>query len=329
VDELVVVWRVYEPCNLACRFCGYSRELVRPRFIANVDEVIAFGEVLTSHAQLNGRSVLVSWLGGEPLLWPALPKVSRLVRRLGLRLGITTNGLPLASPAVRDCLVSNYEQVTVSVDGLAPFHDAVRGSPGLFDSIRENVRRLRAKLASSTVLRVNTILMRENVSAFGAFCEEMADWGFDELTFNQLGGGDRPEFFPANRLLPGQVERFIAELPGLRQRMTDRGLHIRGSSRYLNRLRATSLDERIPIDDCGPGERFLFIDEQSRVSPCSFTCGEYGVPLNELDTPEKLAALPGRFAAMRDERRAKACDDCHSTQVFEKFDRWFALSGAT
>jgi hypothetical protein len=60
---------------------------------------------------------------------------------------------------------------------------------------------------------VNTVLMRGNVEAFGGFCEAMADWGFHELTFNALGGNERPEFFAANHLLPQQVRRFAAELP--------------------------------------------------------------------------------------------------------------------
>src|SRR5262245_13164528 len=109
--DLVVVWRVYEPCNLGCHFCGYSRTVDRPRHVADPERLVAFAEVLADFQQATGRSVLVCWLGGEPLLWPALPKVSRVVRRLGLRLGVTTNGTPLAAPAVRDSLAADYDQL--------------------------------------------------------------------------------------------------------------------------------------------------------------------------------------------------------------------------
>src|SRR5438105_7659549 len=46
MSTLVVVWRVSEACNLACGFCGYSREVVRPRASANEGQVRALGAAL-------------------------------------------------------------------------------------------------------------------------------------------------------------------------------------------------------------------------------------------------------------------------------------------
>jgi MoaA/NifB/PqqE/SkfB family radical SAM enzyme len=49
-----------------------------------------------------------------------LPRLSRLLRReCGLTLGVTTNGLPLRSEAVRMMLLQLYSQLTISIDGLA------------------------------------------------------------------------------------------------------------------------------------------------------------------------------------------------------------------
>ena len=161
--------------------------------------------------------------------------------------------------------------------------------------------------------------MRENIGEFSRFCLEMAEWGFHELTFNQLGGNDRPEFFPTHRLLPDQVRRFRRELPALARRMSDLGLRIRASEEYLERIAATTQGRRIPIDDCQPGEQFLFIDEFSRISPCSFTCGEYGIPLDAIGTAIGLNDLPSHFAELRCHHRPTCCDDCHATFMFNKF----------
>ncbi|MBI3469608.1 MAG: radical SAM protein [Planctomycetes bacterium] len=319
--ELVIVWRIWESCSLACRFCGYSRELSRPRLAAEVPSIIAFAQVLRDVQQEHGRSILVSWLGGEPLAWAELPGLSRiLAREHGLRLGVTTNGLPLESPRVRASLLSDYQQVTVSIDGLAPFHDHVRRMPGLFDRIGEATARLCSEDSSGRLWRrVNTVLMRGNIEKFAQFCEAVADWGFHELTFNQLGGNERPEFYPANRLLPEQIMRFTDELPGIRRRMADRGLLIRGTQRYLARITATSNGEQIAVEDCNPACRFLFIDTLGRISPCSFTSDSYGIPISEIDSAEAFLTLPDRFRAMQRERRLAACDDCHATHVFDKF----------
>jgi MoaA/NifB/PqqE/SkfB family radical SAM enzyme len=285
--------------------------------------VLAFGKTLGEYARTFGRRVSVSWLGGEPLLWPELPALSRTFRRdFGVGVGITTNGEPLASRSVRTSLVEDYSHVTISVDGVGAVHDASRNSPGLFDRIRRSVRALRLEAdaaKSDVILRVNTILMRGNVAEFEPLCREVASWGVTELTFNQLGGNDRPEFYPDNRLLPEQVERFATGLPRLRVELGRLGFTIHGNDRYLHRIAGSANGWSIPVDDCGPGRSFLFIDEQGRVSPCSFTSSDYGVPIEEIPDPEGLAHLPENFSRLRRERRAAPCEDCHSTQVFDKF----------
>jgi MoaA/NifB/PqqE/SkfB family radical SAM enzyme len=322
-SQIVILWRVWENCSLACRFCGYSREVKTDRNSVQPRHVLKFGRILQAAQQVSERSILVSWLGGEPLAWPGLSRLSRLYCcHFGLRLSVTTNGLPLAQRGVRTSLLSNYEQVTISIDGLGEFHDRVRGQAGLFERVRRCVERLCCDDVDGRLLRrVNTILMRGNIESFGDFCHQMADWGFHELTFNQLGGNERPDFFQANRLLKWQVERFAAELPELRRQCAARGLMISGSDRYLARIQATAAGERFAVDDCHPAEDFLFIDALGRISPCSFTGDCYGISVDDLRTVEQFLQLPERFRAMRRQKRSMACGDCHATHIFDKFKR--------
>ena len=323
MPPLVILWRVFEPCNLACDFCGYSKELQRERGVADVRQVLKFGEVLSAYRRIHPRPILVSWLGGEPLLWPELPGLSRRFHGdLGLQLSLTTNGTLLAERTIRQLLLSEYAEATVSVDGIGGFHDRCRKAPGLYNQLRENLTSLAAEVAaagSPLVLKVNTILMRGNIADFERLCREVAAWGVRELTFNQLGGQDRPEFYPANRLLPEQVERFAQELPGIRERLACRGLEIHGSRQYLARLAATAGGEPLPVEDCAPGSSFLFIDEHGSVGPCSFTARDYGVRIEDLTMPDNLAQLPHVFSERRRLHVLPPCTDCHSTQLFGKF----------
>jgi MoaA/NifB/PqqE/SkfB family radical SAM enzyme len=118
---VIVVWRVTERCNLACGFCAYDRRLARPRADAEPGAVLAFGGRTAAYQRRTGDQVLVSWLGGEPLLWrPLAGLTAALTGELGLRVSVTTNGTALASPAVRAHLLEHYSEVTVSVDGFAP-----------------------------------------------------------------------------------------------------------------------------------------------------------------------------------------------------------------
>lgn len=320
---MIVVWRVTQQCNLACQFCGYDRTLAWPRNEADPAVIRRFGTVLAAYQQKTGDRVLVSWLGGEPLRWPPLAELSgHFHHDLDLRVSTTTNGTTLAASAVRQHLIETHAELTVSVDGSNEFHDDVRGWPGGFAALRTSVTALAAEkraLGGGPLLRANVVLMRDNLAGFPRLCEELAGWGIEQISFNQLGGNDRPEFFPAQRLLPGQVRWLAAEMPALRTRLCTQGVQLLGGPGYLRRIAATAADERLPVADCHPGERFLFINEAGSVAPCSFTVRECGVPLTELVSAEDVQRLPLRFAAARLSRNPLACGDCHSTQVFEKF----------
>ena len=117
--------------------------------------------------------------------------------------------------------------MTVSVDGLRDFHDAVRGWRGGWEKLRAGVRALvaaRAHAGAPLKLRANVVLMRDNLAQFAALCDALAGWGIDEITFNQLGGRDRPEFFPAHRLTAADVAALRDALPALRASLAARGV---------------------------------------------------------------------------------------------------------
>lgn len=320
---MIVVWRVTENCNLSCAFCAYDRRLARERNTALPSQILRFGARLAAEQSQRGQPILVSWLGGEPLLWSPLEKLTEVFcEEYGLSVSTTTNGTSLASAKVVAHLVRYYSELTLSVDGLGSAHDKLRGLPGLFDRVRSGARSLADRIAEEGCklkLRANVVLFRSTVDSFPDLCFELATWGIREISFNALGGRDRPEFFPANRLLPGQIERFAAQLPQLRRQLSECGVRLLGSASYLDRLIASASNEARAIRDCHPGESFLFIDERGRASPCSFTSDEYGVGIDRLSQMNDLSSLPELFQAARTERPSPACEDCLSTHVFTKF----------
>lgn len=321
--DLVVVVRVNTECGLRCSFCGFSRELKRPMSVIDDIGIRKFGQSLQAFQAARNQHILVSWLGGEPFQWTKWRETSLVFRELGLAVGITTNGLALGSEQVQRDAVELFDEITISIDGLAESHDRMRQFPGLFDRLRCVVEQIQRKRSDQKPwLRVNTILTRGNVEQFQAFCETMLDWGFDELTFNQLGGNDRPEYFPENRLTPDQVVRLIAELPAIQAVCQAKGMMVCSSPQYLNRIYASASNDTIPIEDCGPGDRFLFVDEHGQVSPCGFTSQSLGVSLNELDSVEKLLQLRAVFRERRCGKMPACCRDCHATHVFEKFSEF-------
>lgn len=320
---MIVVWRVVDSCNLACGFCAYDKRLGFPRSQAAPADILRFASVLAEHQAETGDRVLLSWLGGEPLRWQPLQALTHAVRGLGLAVSATTNGTTLGSPALRQHLCETYKELTISVDGFAAFHDPSRGWAGGFEKLRRWVPQLKTEarvLGSKLRLRANVVLMHQNVSDFAALCEELAEWGIVEITYNQLGGRDRPDFHPQHRLTRADVDALERVLPAIRQSLAARGVVLVGGEQYLARIRASTEGEPIPVADCDPGGSFLFIDEKGRVSPCSFTTEDYGIDIGSLHSAADLAALPARFRLLQQAARSTQCNDCLSTQVCGKFN---------
>jgi MoaA/NifB/PqqE/SkfB family radical SAM enzyme len=320
---VIVVWRINTHCNLNCGFCAYARTLPIARPEADPASILKFGATLEDYRRETGDRVLVSWLGGEPFLWMPLVELSAtLVNDFGLEVSATTNGTSLGSRALRAEIVRNFSELTISVDGPSAFHNAVREWPRGFERLSAHVRLLAAErraAGSRLLIRVNTVLMSDNVELFPRLCEELSEWGVDEVSFNALGGNDRPEFFRQHRLQPQQVSWLDAELPGLRHSLGATGVRVVGAPAYLKRLHASAAGEALPIADCRAGEQFLFITESGVVSPCSFTSGEYGIPIAEIDSVASLLALPSRFREKQLATPSTWCRDCLSTQLSGKF----------
>jgi len=200
---MIVVWRVTERCNRSCPFCGYDRTLSRSRRDVDEQMVERFCRVLGEYRRTTGERILLSWLGGEPLLWRPVFEVShRLRQTFQIEVSATTNGTTLHLGRVQRHILECFSELTVSVDGFAEFHEHVRGWPGGWHQLREAVQTLaqaRTAMAAQLKLRANVVLMRDNLTMFADLCEALAGWGFDEITFNQLGGRDRPAFSSAHR----------------------------------------------------------------------------------------------------------------------------------
>lgn len=320
---MVVVWRITQACNLSCPFCSYDRTRAIPRTEADLATVLNFGAVLAAFQRETGRRVLVSWIGGEPFLWRHLrAATAHLVGSCGLAVSVTTNGTALQSPELREFAGDHFAELTLSVDAPDARHDALRGWPGGFAALERVIVALvrrRRERGRGPKLRLNTVLMRATIGAYEELCRRAADWGVDELTFNALGGRDRPEFYPEHRLRPEDIATLAGRLPALRRELAAAGVNLVGGESYLTRLRASAAGEPRPIADCRPGESFLFVDEAGRAGPCNFTAAQVGVPLDELGAVDAVLALPGRLAAARSRCRPQACEDCHSTQVWAKF----------
>jgi MoaA/NifB/PqqE/SkfB family radical SAM enzyme len=320
---MIVLWRVSNHCNLACPFCAYDKRLGLPREEADPAQVARLIDLLGRWRNETGRPVLLSWLGGEPLLWAQRAELDERAVGQGIGLSLTTNGTRLGAPRVRAELVQRYREVTISIDGTGNFHDAMRGWRGAFDKLAQSVPALtgeRDAAGAKLKVRANIVLMRDNLDGFATLCRTLAGWGVDEISFNQLGGRDRPEFYLDHRLRPDDVAQLAAVVPRLRADLGQIGTTLVGGASYLERFADTVAGRPLPITDCRVAETFLFIDEAGRIAPCSFAPEHFGISVDDLHSPADLQALPRRLGSHQRAHPARDCADCPSTQQFAKFE---------
>lgn len=318
----VIVWRVTETCNLGCAFCLYDKNINKPRGSANPHEIKQFIDILKEYANYQNRDILLSWIGGEPFMWPELEALSLYAVSKGISISTTTNGTKLGSSKLRKHILENYSELTFSIDAIGKTHEELREWKGGYNKLIQYIRMLeqeRIVSNSKTCIKANIVLMKQTIDYFPELCHELADIGVKVITFNQLGGRDRPEFYPDHRLTIQNMEFLRNVIPSLSLEMKDKGVCLATSEAYLERIEATTLDKKIRVENCYPSKDFLFIDELGRIAPCSFTNEAYAYHINNISNHTDILNLQNIFRDKQINIRAKECDDCHSTQQFAKF----------
>jgi len=315
----IIVIEVSTICNLACPFCAHDSRLKVPRFTIDLEVLRAFTRAVGEFSSAKNESVLVSWLGGEPLLSKTVLSLTEELRsNHPLYFSATTNGTRLSDRAIRDHIKHFYSELTVSVDGFPPFHDKMRGRAGLFEEIKDGVKLL-VQEAPRLKIRINTVLMRNNFDFFQDLCMEVANWGVKEITFNQLGGRDRPEFYPYNRLSVEQANSIPSLVSRIQNAIKNTGAKLAFSESYFRRISASARGEKLPILNCKPGSYYLFVNAHGRISPCSFTTDEYGLNISSIQTTDAFEELQSVFRQRKALKQASWCHDCPSTNVHGKF----------
>jgi MoaA/NifB/PqqE/SkfB family radical SAM enzyme len=107
-------------CNFACRHCFHGQ------LLKSTDRFsLAEAQALVDHFRQAYQLEAVTFLGGEPLLYPDIVAVCRHAKTIGLDVEICTNG----HDGFRDriaAIAPVLDKFRVSLDGLQTTHDALR-----------------------------------------------------------------------------------------------------------------------------------------------------------------------------------------------------------
>lgn len=168
---IYAVWEFTLRCDLSCVHCGSRAKKARPDELST-SEALGLVEQM---AALGVREV--SLIGGEAYLRSDWLEILRAIRAHGMVASLTTGGFGLDAAMAKAAREAGLQATSVSVDGLEPLHDRVRGVNGSFASA---LRALRVLKAEGIRITANTQLFRSNLTSL----EEL----FDVLAGEEIRG---------------------------------------------------------------------------------------------------------------------------------------------
>ena len=162
------VWELTLRCDLACHHCSSRAGRARP------DE-LSTAEALDVVDQMADLGVLeVTLIGGEAYLHDGWPAIVRRIRERGMECTMVTGGRGMTSERARAAKDAGIMSVSVSIDGTAPVHDALRGVAGSHAAAIGAM----GHLASEGVqVSANTQIGRRNRRELASIFEEIAAAG--------------------------------------------------------------------------------------------------------------------------------------------------------
>jgi len=158
----ILILSPHSRCNCRCVMCDIWK-------VTDANEIDA-NDLERHAASIDGMGV--EWAvfsGGEPLMHSDLFRLCAILRKRRIRVTVLSTGLLLERHA--QAIVTNVDDVIVSLDGPGEVHDRIRRVPGAFESLAAGVRSIRALrpdfpiAARCTIQRVNHAHLRATIAA--------------------------------------------------------------------------------------------------------------------------------------------------------------------
>ena len=172
-----IFWECTLRCNLRCRHCGSdckvlsdSRDMPLEDFLGVLRGVKAAG--------LDTHKIMVVVTGGEPLMRPDLEQCGKAFYDLEFPWGMVTNGFAMTPEKFSRLLAAGLRSMTISLDGLGPDHDWMRGVSGSFDRAENAIRM--ACATPGLRFDVVTCVTKRNYQKLGEIKEFLIGCGLKE-----------------------------------------------------------------------------------------------------------------------------------------------------
>ena len=258
------VWELTSACDQKCIHCGPRSGKRRPSELDTAESLRLVDELAAAGV---GEVTLI---GGEAYLRADLLPIVRAIRARGMTATLTTGGYNLGPAIAAELVAAGVQSVSVSIDGLQPCHDLLRGRPNSWTRAIAALRHLRtagSQVACNTQINARTLHDLEPLLELVA-AEGIHTWQL-QLTLAHGVAADHPEIL----LQPFQVPEMFTILERLLERCAALGvkLYPGNSLGYFgpleSRLRRSSTS-RGHYFGCQAGVAALGIESDGKLKGC-------------------------------------------------------------
>lgn len=257
------VWELTLRCDLACRHCSSRAGRARP------DELTT-AEAIDAVRQMADLGVLeVTLIGGEAYLHDGWTDVVRAIRRHGMECTMVTGGRGMNAERARAAKESGVMSVSVSIDGLAPTHDALRGLAGSHQAALQAMDNLARE---GVQVSANTQIGRRNRRELGGVFDQIAAAGAHSWQLQLTVAAGRVADDPTLLLEPYHLLEVMPSIARIKPRADAADLRIwAGNNLGYYGPYETLLRGHLPLGrkgSCGAGRFILGIEANGAVKGC-------------------------------------------------------------
>lgn len=207
------VWELTLACDQKCIHCGSRAGHAR-------HDELTTEECLDVVAQLRGLGVgEITLVGGEAYLRDDVILIVRAIREHGMRASMTTGGRNLDDARVEGLMAAGLSSASISIDGLEPEHDVLRGVTGSWRAAFAALGRLRTAGIPTAVNTQLNALTRHSLPALFEHIAEAGAFGWQmQLTAPFGNAADHPEILLQPHDLLALFEVLATLVPQIRAR---------------------------------------------------------------------------------------------------------------
>ena len=276
-----VVWEITLACDLKCLHCGSRAGKKRPSELTT-EECMRVVEHL---ANLGTREI--SLIGGEAYLRRDWTEIVRAIRKRDIYCAIQTGGRNLTPKRLAAAVDAGLQGVGVSLDGLRPLHDKVRGVPGSFDCAVDTLKRVRT---AGLNFSVNTQIGADTIADLPALMRLLIELGVKQWQIQLTVAMGNAADNDALLLQPYRLSELMPLLADLHSEGSKYGLllipgnNIGYFGPYEHLWRGFG-DERLHWSGCSAGHTALALEANGTVKGCPSlaTVGFSGGNVRDID----------------------------------------------